>query len=77
VVPDAIFADRRLAAIYDQLDADRRDLDAYVAIVHEFEAQTVLDVGCGTGNLACMLARRSRGAGVARVGSPTDMHADH
>lgn len=57
-MPDAIFADRRLAAIYDPLEGDRHDLDAYAALVDEFGARTVLDVGCGTGTFACMLARR-------------------
>jgi len=55
-VPDQIFAEPRLAAIYDAADADRADLDAYAAIVAEVGAQRVLDVGCGTGVLACMLA---------------------
>jgi SAM-dependent methyltransferase len=57
-VPDAIFADRRLARIYDPLDPDRGDLDVYAAIAAEFGARTVLDVGCGTGTFACMLAAR-------------------
>lgn len=56
--PDAIFDDPRLAAVYDPLDPDRNDLDAYAELVTEFDAQTVLDVGCGTGTLACLLARR-------------------
>jgi SAM-dependent methyltransferase len=55
-VPDAIFADPRLARIYDPLDPDRSDLDAYVAIAAEFGARSVLDVGCGTGTFACLLA---------------------
>ena len=54
--PDAIFADPRLARIYDDLDADRRDLDAYRAMVREVGARSVLDVGCGTGTFACLLA---------------------
>jgi SAM-dependent methyltransferase len=57
-VPDPIFADPRLASIYDVLDADRRDLDAYVAVVDEVGARSVLDIGCGTGVLACLLAAR-------------------
>jgi SAM-dependent methyltransferase len=55
-VPDRAFADPRLADVYDPLDPDRSDLDAYAAIAGELGARTVLDVGCGTGTLACRLA---------------------
>ncbi|HUW04134.1 MAG TPA: class I SAM-dependent methyltransferase [Acidimicrobiales bacterium] len=57
-MPDEIFADPRLAEIYDDVDPDRRDLDHYVAMATEFGARSVLDVGCGTGTFACMLAAR-------------------
>jgi SAM-dependent methyltransferase len=57
-VADAIFEEPRLAEIYDPLDPDRSDLDAYVALADELGAGTVLDVGCGTGTLACLLAAR-------------------
>jgi SAM-dependent methyltransferase len=57
-VPDAIFDDPRLAQVYDPLDPDRSDLDVYIAIVDELGAGSVLDVGCGTGTFACLLAGR-------------------
>lgn len=55
---DAIFADPRLARIYDAWEGERIDLPSYLAIVAELGARSVLDVGCGTGNWASMLAER-------------------
>lgn len=55
-VPDALFADPDLAVLYDVFDDDRSDLDPYVALVDEFEARSVLDVGCGTGSFLTRLA---------------------
>ena len=55
---DAIFAEPRLARIYDVWEGERIDLPHYLAIVAELGARSVLDVGCGTGNWACMLAER-------------------
>jgi SAM-dependent methyltransferase len=57
-VPDRAFDDPRLAALYDPLDPDRSDLEPYAAILTELDARSVLDVGCGTGAFAVLLAGR-------------------
>ncbi|MEU4231358.1 class I SAM-dependent methyltransferase [Nonomuraea sp. NPDC026600] len=55
---DDVFEHPRLAAVYDALDPDRSDLDVYVAIAEELGARGALDVGCGTGEFALLLAGR-------------------
>ncbi len=55
---DPIFGERRLAGLYDVFDADRRDLEVYADLLDELAARSVLDVGCGTGTFALMLAAR-------------------
>jgi len=73
-VPDPVFELPRLAEIYDPLDPDRRDLDPYAAMVEEFAARSVLDVGCGTGTLACLLASRGiEVVGVNPAAAPLDV----
>ena len=54
--PDPAFAEPAQADLYDVLDPDRSDLDAYAALVAELGASRVVDVGCGTGCLAVRLA---------------------
>jgi SAM-dependent methyltransferase len=73
-MPDQIFEHPRLAAIYDALDPDRSDLDVYVAIADELGAASVLDVGCGTGTFALLLAERGlEGIGVDPAGASLDV----
>jgi ubiquinone/menaquinone biosynthesis C-methylase UbiE len=56
-VADHLFADVRLAALYDLFCERRNDFDFYLKLV--MSAKSVLDVGCGTG----ALLHRAREAG--------------
>lgn len=56
-MPDRIFDESRLADIYDYLDADRSDLEVYLSIARELGVRSVVDIGCGTGTFACLLAK--------------------
>lgn len=55
-MPDPIFENSRLVEIYDFLDGARGDLDHYISIAKELNAQSILDVGSGTGCFALLAA---------------------
>lgn len=55
-MPDAIFADPRLAQLYDAFEGVRNDLPHYLRIAREVGATRVLDICCGTGAFAILAA---------------------
>ncbi|MEU3934819.1 class I SAM-dependent methyltransferase [Streptomyces sp. NPDC029044] len=55
---DECFRHPRLAAVYDRLDPDRRDLAPYLRMAEEGGVRQALDIGCGTGVFALLLAGR-------------------
>lgn len=57
-MPDPIFENPRLVAIYDALDGSRRDLDHYLALTKELKVKSILDIGCGTGCFACLASEQ-------------------
>ncbi|WP_299518871.1 class I SAM-dependent methyltransferase [uncultured Serinicoccus sp.] len=62
------------AAMYDVAEGAREDLDHYAAIVEELGGRSVIDIGCGTGVLAILLAGRGYAVtGVDPAGAMLDV----
>lgn len=73
-MPDALFAHDRLAPIYDAFEGDRDDLRPYLNIADGLGARHVLDIGCGTGCLAMLLANCGRAVvGVEPAGASLEV----
>lgn len=52
------FHDPRLVALYDAWGVGRDDIAFYLALAEELGASSILDVGCGTGQITCALSER-------------------
>ncbi|ANY05789.1 class I SAM-dependent methyltransferase [Pseudonocardia sp. HH130630-07] len=55
---DECFSAPQLAGIYDVLHPNRNDLEPYLCLVRELGARRALDIGCGTGVFALLMAAR-------------------
>lgn len=55
---DLDYLDPRMAAQFDDGDGERDDFDFVIALAAELDAATIIDLGCGTGRLATLLAGR-------------------
>lgn len=54
------YTDPRLVALYDIENSSRDDTDFYLVLAAELGAHRIIDLGCGTGVLACELATSGR-----------------
>lgn len=52
------YTDPRLVALYDTVCEPRADLAFYIRLAGTLRASSIVDIGCGTGLLACELAGR-------------------
>lgn len=72
MMQDDIYTNRDLTALYDALNPARDDTEFYLHIAGP--AKRILDLGCGTGLLACMLSARGHNVtGVEPAGEMLDI----
>lgn len=57
-----VYNDADQVALYDRINAGRRDIDFYLAVADRLGPVDVVDIGCGTGVLAVDLATRGHRA---------------
>ncbi len=58
MAPSSAYTDPRLVALYDSLNPFADDSAFYLGLAAELSAGSIVDIGCGTGLLACELAHR-------------------
>lgn len=68
---DRCFSEPRLAELYDAFSLHRRDFDFYLPLLMSVES--VLDVGCGTGELLCMAREAGHAAQLCGLDPATAM----
>ena len=52
------FHDPRLVALYDVWGVAREDRPFYLALADQLSPRSIVDIGCGTGEITCALAER-------------------
>jgi len=57
-MPGILYSDPRLVSLYDALNPFADDTRFYLDLAARTRASRIVDIGCGTGLLACELARR-------------------
>ena len=68
---DLHYVDPRLVELYDSTNPRGADTDFYIQLAADLNAQTILDLGCGTGLLTRELAVGDRQGGARQLRRPS------